>query len=420
MSRVENPVYARFTEEMKQTHTILVPTMLPVHFRFMVEILRAHGYNAELLDNSGANVVKEGLQNVHNDTCYPALLAIGQLIDAIKSGKYDLSKTALMITQTGGGCRASNYIFLLRKALKNCGLAHIPVVSLNFSGFEDDQAFKITMPMLKKLVNAVVLGDLIMCLQNQTKPYEINKGESDKLVDSVIARICSENSKALSDFSALKKEARQIISEFNAIWRDNSPKIKVGIVGEIYIKYSPLGNNDLEKFLLEEGCEVVVPGFLDFCLYCVNDVGIEGKLYGGSKLKRAAYAAVYWLFCRRQAQIHSLIKKYSNFRAPSNFPHTKSLVKDYISEAMNMGEGWLLTAEMLELMDAGVNNIVCTQPFGCLPNHITGRGMMKMLKEKNPQSNIVSIDYDPSATKVNQENRIKLMLANAKNAILEN
>lgn len=398
---------------MKATHTILVPTMLPIHFRFMVNLLHSYGYKAELLENANKAVVDEGLRNVHNDTCYPALLVIGQLIDALKSGKYDLNKVALLITQTGGGCRASNYIYLLRKALKKSGFAHIPVVSINFSGFEESQAFKITLPMLWKLANAILIGDLLICLLNQTKSYEINKGESEALVSKWIWRI-SHKSKALTSFSALKKEANTILKDFANIHRTNAPKVKVGIVGEIYIKYSPLGNNNLEDFLLAENCEVVVPGFLDFCLYCLNDALIEHKLYGGSAIKKLIFKLLYRHFTRKQKIVINLIKKQGIFNAPAPFCHTKSLIKGYINERMNMGEGWLLTAEMLELINSGVNNIICTQPFGCLPNHIVGRGMMKILKEKNPQSNIVSIDYDPGATRVNQENRIKLMLSNAK------
>ena len=196
--------------------------------------------------------------------------------------------------------------------------------------------------------------------------------------------------------------------------RHNEPKVKVGIVGEIYVKYSPVGNNNLEDFLLSENCEVVIPGFMDFCLYCVNDTIVENKLYGGGFLKGLIYKIVYRYFVGKQKDMIRAIKKHGVFRAPTSFDHTKTLVKEYVSQGMNMGEGWLLTAEMLELIEQGVNNVICTQPFGCLPNHIVGRGMMKLIKEKNPESNIVSIDYDPGATKVNQENRIKLMLANAK------
>ncbi|RDU58968.1 2-hydroxyacyl-CoA dehydratase [Helicobacter marmotae] len=406
-----------FTAEMKQTHTILVPMMLPVHFQLLVNILHLHGYKAELLHNDGKGVVDEGLRNVHNDTCYPALLVIGQMIDALKSGKWDLDKVALLITQTGGGCRASNYIYLLRKALNKAGFGNIPVISLNFSGLESNQGFSVTRPMLQNFLNAILYGDLIMHIANQTRAYELNKGDTDAMVDKWIARITTEGTnEGLKKYSVLKKDLKLILDDFASIPRNPNPKTRVGIVGEIYIKFSPLGNNNLEDFLLSEDCEVVIPGFLDFCLYCVNDTIVGHKMYGGTLAQALIYRAVFWFFANKQLDMINIIKKHGVFRAPTAFKHTKKLADGYVSEAMNMGEGWLLTAEMLELIEQGVENIVCTQPFGCLPNHIVGRGMMKVIKERNPQSNIVSIDYDPGATKVNQENRIKLMLSNAKKA----
>lgn len=407
-----------FTKEMKETHTILVPTMLPIHFRFLVNILHLHGYKAELLDNSGKGIVDEGLKNVHNDTCYPALLVIGQMIDALKSGKWDLDKVALLITQTGGGCRASNYIHLLRKALVKAGFAKIPVISLNFSGLEEEQGFTVNRQMLTNLVSAVLYGDLLMHIANQCKPYELNKGDTDKMVSKWIDKITAPQAHTgLTNYKALKSDTKAILEDFANIPMKREKKVKVGIVGEIYVKFSPIGNNNLEDFLLEENCEVVIPGFLDFALYCLNDTLIEHKLYGGSLSKKLIYKAVYWYFLKRQNDMIKAIKKHGIFRAPSSFSHTKTLTDDYVGQGMNMGEGWLLTAEMLELIEQGINNIVCTQPFGCLPNHIVGRGMLKIIKERNPQSNIVSIDYDPGATKINQENRIKLMLSNAKKAL---
>ncbi|RAX58672.1 2-hydroxyglutaryl-CoA dehydratase [Helicobacter monodelphidis] len=404
-----------FTKEMKETHTILVPMMLPIHFRFLVNILHLHGYKAELLHNDGKGIVDEGLRNVHNDTCYPALLVIGQMIDALKSGKWDLSKVALMITQTGGGCRASNYIYLLRKALNKAGYGSIPVISLNFSGLENDQGFSVSRVMLQNMLSAVIYGDLLMHISNQCKPYEKNAGDTDAMVSKWIDKITTPGTNdGLISYKALKKDTKAILEDFASIPMERKQKTKVGIVGEIYIKFSPIGNNNLEDFLLGENCEVVIPGFLDFCLYCINDSLVEGRLYGGKLTTMMIYKVVYAYFLKRQTDMIKAIVKHGFFQAPSSFKHTKSLANDYVSQAMNMGEGWLLTAEMLELIQQGVNNIVCTQPFGCLPNHIVGRGMMKVIKEKNPQSNIVSIDYDPGATKVNQENRIKLMLSNAK------
>lgn len=410
-----------FTAEMKQTHTILVPMMLPVHFRLLVNILHLHGYKAELLHNDGKGVVDEGLRNVHNDTCYPALLVIGQMIDALKSGKWDLDKVALLITQTGGGCRASNYIHLLRKALNKAGFGNIPVISLNFSGLEANQGFSVTRPMLQNFINAILYGDLIMHIANQCRAYEKNKGDTDAMVDKWVKRITTKGTNdGLQKYSALKRDMKLILDDFAAIPRQSGQKVRVGIVGEIYIKFSPLGNNNLEDFLLSEDCEVVIPGFLDFCLYCVNDTIVGNKMYGGTFMQTMIYRLVYWFFANKQIDMIKIIKKHGVFRAPTPFKHTKKLADGYVSEAMNMGEGWLLTAEMLELISQGVDNVVCTQPFGCLPNHIVGRGMMKVIKERNPQSNIVSIDYDPGATKVNQENRIKLMLSNAKKAHLAN
>lgn len=404
-----------FTKEMKETHTILVPMMLPIHFRFLVNILHLHGYKAELLHNEGAGVVNEGLRNVHNDTCYPALLVIGQMIDALKSGKWDLNKVALLITQTGGGCRASNYIHLLRKALNKAGFGEIPVISLNFSGLETDQGFSVTRPMLQNFLSAIIYGDLLMHISNQCKSYELNKGDTEAKIAKWVQRITTPGTNiGLTSYKALKKDIKEILDDFASIPRSTEKKVQVGIVGEIYIKFSPLGNNNLEDFLLSENCEVVIPGFLDFCLYCINDSIVENKMYGGKWLTRMIYRVVFEYFCGKQKDMIKMIQKHGVFRAPSPFKHTKSLADGYVSEAMNMGEGWLLTAEMLELIEQGVNNVVCTQPFGCLPNHIVGRGMMKVIKEKNPQSNIVSIDYDPSATRVNQENRIKLMLSNAR------
>lgn len=417
-----------FSKEMKKTHTILVPMMLPIHFRFLVNILHLHGYKAELLHNDGKGVVDEGLRNVHNDTCYPALLVIGQMIDALKSGKYDLEKVALLITQTGGGCRASNYIHLLRKALIKAGFGAIPVISLNFSGLESGQGFRVTRQMLKHFTNAMIYGDLLMCVANQCKPYEVNKGDTDKMVSKWIERVtnidfatskASKTKSGLTNYQILKRDMKEILQDFASIKCASSKKVKVGIVGEIYIKFSPLGNNNLEDFLLEENCEVVVPGFLDFGLYCINDRLVENRFYGDKFSTKIIYQMVYWYFLKRQKDMIKAIKHNGVFRAPTSFSHTKSLANGYVSQGMNMGEGWLLTAEMLELIEQGVNNIICTQPFGCLPNHIVGRGMLKLIKQRNPQSNIISIDYDPSATKVNQENRIKLMLSNAKKELAQ-
>ncbi len=411
--------YRVFTEEMKKDYTILVPTMLPRHFKIMVGIMRAYGYNAVVLDNMGQSVINEGLKYVHNDTCYPAQLVIGQMIDALESGRFDKNKVALMITQTGGGCRASNYIHLLRKALVKAGYGYVPVISLNFSGLEKDSAFKVTFPMLHRLAYAICYGDLLMDLVNQTKPFEINKGDSEALADMWTERLTKEMFDKRLSGSLAKKNYRLIIEDFAKIPKNIVPKPRVGIVGEIFVKYSPLGNNNLEDFLVSEGAEVVVPGLLDFCLFVIYNSIIDRKLYGFNKKTVLVYNLLLKLFCSMQKDIIKAIKKEGSFLAPSPFIDVPPLAEEVIGLGVKMGEGWLLTAEMIELIHIGAENIVCTQPFGCLPNHIAGKGMMKPIKEKYPEANIVAIDYDSGATKINQENRIKLMLSTAKPFVRE-
>lgn len=403
-----------FTQEMKKTHTILIPTMLPIHFQFMANIMEQKGYKVKILTNSGRSVVEEGLKNVHNDTCYPALLVIGQMIDALKSGEYDLDKVALLITQTGGGCRASNYIHLLRKALAKSGYGHVPVISLNIGGLEKNPGFTLSIPDYEKLMYAVILGDLIMLLANQCRPYEVEPGQTDRTVDRWID-VMSEffRGKAVLNWGRIKPYCQQILRDFAAIPRRQEKRIRVGVVGEIYVKYSPLGNNNLEDFLASEGAEVVVPGLLDFCMYCVYNILEDYKLYGGSRLKYWGSKTMYQFLLNKKRQLIHLIREEGSFDPPEDFEAIRKMAEGYISTGMKMGEGWLLTAEMVELIHKGVNNIVCTQPFGCLPNHIAGKGMIHLIKEKNPQANIVAVDYDPGASEVNQQNRIKLMLANA-------
>ncbi len=411
--------YTVFTEEMKKDYKILVPTMLPIHFEMLIGILKKYGYDAELLKTDHEAIKEYGLKYVHNDTCYPAQVVIGQLIDAIENGGYDKNKIALMITQTGGGCRASNYISLLRKALSNAGYGNIPVISINFSGL-DDSSLKINMPMLIRFVYAIIFGDLIMCLKNQCIPYEIEKGESDRASLQYINEIIGILSEDKLNKKRIKQEYIRIINAFREIKLDKSvKKLKVGIVGEIFVKFSPLGNNDLEKLIVDNNGEVVMGGLLDFCLYCIYNTILDTKFYGIGKLKSLIYRLVYKYVLGKQRLLIRVIKNNSDFAAPSYFSDTVNIVKDYISLGVKMGEGWLLTAEMLELIHQGVKSIVCTQPFGCLPNHIVGKGMIKIIKEHNPDVNIVPIDYDASASKVNQENRIKLMMASSRdNAIV--
>lgn len=406
--------YIPFTKEMKENYTILAPNMLPMHFKLIMQVLKNYGYKIELLQTEGEQIIQTGLKYVHNDTCYPAILVIGQFIDAIQSGKYDPKKTALILFQTGGGCRASNYIFLLRKALQKAGYGYIPVISFSLAGLEKHPGFRLTLPIYHRMLYAVIYADLLMSLVNQVSPYEKNKGEAQKLADKYIRIIADGMEHDGVSFKKTKEKCREILDAFAEIPTKKEKKVQVGVVGEIYVKYSPLGNNNLNDFLVSEGAEVTVPGLLDFCMYCVHNMLLDYKLYRRGRLTYPFIKLVDNFLMKTQLEMCELIRAHGRFKAPTPFGKTLELGKDYISHGCKMGEGWLLTSEMLELAHAGVKNIVCTQPFGCLPNHICGKGMMKPIKDKNPDINIVAIDYDASASRVNQENRIKLMLSNAR------
>ena len=404
-----------FTKEMKKEYTLLIPQMLPIHFAMLEKCLKLHGYSCETLMTNHRGIVDTGLKYVHNDTCYPALLVIGQFIEAVNSGVYDKNKVALLITQTGGGCRASNYIHLLRRALKKAELDFVPVISLNLSGLEKNPGFTLSIKMIRQFIYAVMYGDILMLLINQCRPYEKHKGSTDALAKSWEERLVEEfRLPGKLSYREMVKNFRRIVADFSSIERMGEPKMRVGIVGEIYIKYSPLGNNNLEEFLLSEGAEPVVPGLIDFLIFKINNRDVDVDLYGGARLKKAVVGIFQRYVEKCQKAMIEAVKKDSDFRAPSPFSSIRELAKDYLGPGNKMGEGWLLTGEMLELIHEGTNNIICTQPFGCLPNHIVGKGMIRRLKDDYPESNIVAIDYDPGATKINQENRIKLMLANAK------
>ncbi len=404
-----------FTKEMKQEYTILMPMMLPIHFSLIRELLVLEGYHAELLTTSGSEIIDTGLKYVHNDICYPAQLVIGQLLHALKSGKYDVNKTALFITQTGGGCRASNYIHLLRKGLKAVGLEQVPVVSVNLSGLEKNPGFKLTVPLILKMIYCCFYGDMLMLLSNRCRAYEVQAGETDRLVKEWQERLVSEIGSAVNlRYAHVKQNLRKIAEDFAKIELKLIPKVRVGIVGEIYIKYAPLGNNHLEKFLESEGCEVIVPGLMDFISFKADNRVTDADLYGGKRLTKAVCSLMLKTLDKVKTDMRKALEPYPQFNPPQSFAHLKEMVKGYLGYGNKMGEGWLLTGEMIELVRDGVPNIVCTQPFGCLPNHIAGKGMIRAIKKNNPDANIVAIDYDPGSTKVNQENRIRLMLSNAR------
>ena len=411
---MQDKSFVPFTEDMKKDYTILVPNMLPIHFKLLISLFRSQGYNVELLETDGPQIAETGLKYTHNDTCYPAILVVGQMMDALLSGKYDVNKTALIMFQTGGGCRASNYISLIRKALKKAGMEQVPVISLNFYGMENHPGFKLSPKLMHSMIYAVCYGDLIMSLVNQVRPYELNKGDAEALADRWTAKLGAELSNEKIRYRKVKDNYRAIIADFAKIPMHRTPKSKVGVVGEIFVKYSPLANNDLERFLISEGAEVVVPGLIDFCLYCIYNSIIDYKLYGKNKKTHLVWKFAYRFFSKKKSDISQLIKEEGTFEGWTDFDRITDIASTVISLAVKMGEGWLLTSEMVELAESGCSNIVCTQPFGCLPNHICGKGMMKPLKELMPDINIVAIDYDAGVSRVNQENRLKLMLSNAR------
>ncbi|MBE5937854.1 MAG: 2-hydroxyglutaryl-CoA dehydratase [Lachnospiraceae bacterium] len=413
MKTIENRV--EFTKEMKEEYTILAPDIFPMHMRLLGKVFEWYGYKIDFLHYQGKEVIDTGLQYVHNDMCYPAICSIGQLLYALKCGDYDPHKVALVLFQTGGGCRASNYIKLLRKALKNMGMEFVPVISLNFSGMEKNSGFKITPLMLYKGIMSLVYGDMLMLLRNQVKPYEVNPGETEALVDTWVDKLARqfEHNKGLVS-KGVQRNFDALVKDFHDIERTSEKKIKVGVVGEIYVKYSPFGNNNLERFLEEQGCEVMVPGVLAFFQYCFHDDVTDFKLYGMGPVSHHVSALAEYVMSKMEHRMLTALKKYPDFVAPSDFNEIKKHGDNIIHRGVKMGEGWLLPAEMIELIESGYNNIVCAQPFGCLPNHIVGKGVIRTLKEMYPYSNVCPIDYDAGATKVNQENRIKLMLAVAK------
>lgn len=404
--------YKIFTKEMKENYKILVPNMLPIHFKILDKILKDYGFNIEFLEDDVSTIIDAGLKYSNNDICYPAMIVIGQFISALKSGKYDINKTALLMSQTGGGCRASNYIHLIRKALENSGFEEVPAIGLSLTGIEKHPGLKLSPSIILKAVYAVLYGDLIMCLYNKVKPYEINDGETDKTLDEMIEYL-NKNFSGIK-YMSVSKISKVIIKAFDDIDINKKEKIKVGIVGEIYMKYSRMGNNNLEEFLVKEDAEVVQSGLMDFVNYCILNSIIDYKLYKRGFIKSKFAKVAYKFILRLQRKINSNIEKYSKFESPTDFEEVRKMADGYIGYGVKMGEGWLLVANMIELIKIGANNIICAEPFGCLPNHIVGRGAIRKILEKNPNANIVVIDYDPSQSQINQENRIKLMLSNAK------
>lgn len=407
----DNIIYKNptFTKEMRKKHTILAPQMSPIHFEIVEEAVKSCGYNLEILPSDDKEAIEDGLKYVNNDACYPSIIVVGQFIHALKSGKYDLDNTTLIITQTGGGCRATNYIGFMKKALKEAGFSQVPILSLNAVGLEKQPGFKITLPLVRKALMAIVYGDLFMRVLYRTRPYEKVKGSANALYDKW-NKIVKESVKNGSK-REFNRNIRNIIKEFDELELLDIKKPKVGLVGEILVKFHPTANNNVVKILENEGAEAVMPDLLDFFFYSAYDEKFKAEKLGASKFTEKIYMiAIEYMESFRKVMKKEL-EKSKRFYPPKHISELAELAQPIVSLGNQTGEGWFLTAEMIELIESGADNIICMQPFACLPNHVTGKGMIKALKTKYPNSNIVAVDYDPGASNVNQLNRIKLMLS---------
>ncbi|MGN0301554.1 MAG: acyl-CoA dehydratase activase-related protein, partial [Anaerotardibacter sp.] len=406
----------QFTQQMKdEGYTILCPQMAPIHFELLVPIFHANGYNLELLPAVDHGAVDAGLKYVNNDICYPSILVTGQIMEAVTSGRYDTDKLAVIITQTGGGCRATNYIALIRKALKAAGLGHIPVISLAFKKLdESNPGFKITATMLYNAIFALIYGDLLMQCLYRTRPYEVEPGSAQRLFDYWM-EICKKQVFEGEKFNRHKKTVRAIVRDFdNLPLQGEGTKPRVGVVGEILVKFHPTANNQVVDVIEAEGCEAVVPGLIEFFLFAIANGVLQkettGKSYKSVIGTKAGLAAI----AKLRKPCNDALEQSSRFEPPTDIMTLASYTDGILSTTNSMGEGWLLTAEMVELIKSGAPNIVCAQPFACLPNHVVGKAVIKELRRRYSGTNIVAVDYDPGASEVNQLNRIKLMISVAK------
>ena len=410
----------KFTEEMRKDYTILCPQMSPIHFEILETAFNSCGYHFEVLTNDNKHSVDIGLKYVNNDACYPSLLVVGQLMQALLSGKYDLSKTAIVISQTGGGCRATNYIGFIRRALKKAGMEHIPVISLNLGGIETNPGFKLDAKLLLRAAVGVQFGDIFMRCIYRTRPYEATPGSVEALHQKWLEKVKKFVSAKHINMLQFNNLCRQIIRDFDSVPLLDIRKPRVGIVGEILVKFSPAGNNHLVELLESEGAEAVVPDLIDFMLYCFYNQIYKADHLGTSKKAARLTGLGIWAIehVLRGATIKEF-KRSKHFDPPTPIKEIASFAEPIVSIGNQTGEGWFLTGEMVELIHDEVPNIVCTQPFGCLPNHVVGKGVIKAIRKAYPNSNIVPIDYDPGASEVNQLNRIKLMLSTAKTHLEE-
>ncbi|MDO5361782.1 MAG: acyl-CoA dehydratase activase-related protein [Eubacteriales bacterium] len=408
-----------FTKEMRKNYTILCPQMSPFHFSLFQAAFNASGYNLEVLPTDNRSSVDIGLKYVNNDACYPSLIVVGQIMDALLSGKYDLNKTAVIMSQTGGGCRASNYIAFIRRALKKAGMEQVPVISINLSGLESNPGFKLTLPLVKRIVYGAVFGDILMKCVYRMRPYELEKGIVNRKHKIWEQRVISFLSGDGMSHSRFKHMCREMIHEFDTIPVSDERKPRVGIVGEILVKFLPAANNHLAELLEAEGAEAVVPDLIDFISYCfynqnfkVENLGFQKKK---AKMGNWGVKGIDWV----RSAADEAFRQSRHFTPSADIYKLASMASPIVSPGNQTGEGWFLTGEMLELIHADVPNIVCIQPFGCLPNHIVGKGVIKQIRRTYHQANIVAIDYDPGASEVNQLNRIKLMLSTAQKNLEE-
>ena len=419
----------KFVKDMKKDYTIVAPQMSPIHFSLVESVIRSGGYKFDILKHASREDVETGLKYVNNDACYPAIMVIGQLIDAILEGKYDPDKVCLAITQTGGMCRATNYFGLIRKALIDAGYPQIPVIAISTQGLEDNPGFKVTPALLHRTVKALILGDLLMKCLYRVRPYEVEKGAANRLYEQwdVIVREALEHhgfSKTAAKTPWLKRRylpypvlAREIVKSFDALpLKDVPRKVRVGVVGEILVKYQPDANNHVVDVIESQDCEAVVPGIMEFMTTRPYITDWNEK-YLGTGGNKTLYALMRWSLDRYNAPIKaSIATSHGKFKQDDPMPELVEKAAEVTSIGVQAGEGWLLTAEILELIEQGCPNVICAQPFACLPNHVTGRGMFGKIRRLHPEANIVSIDYDPGASEANQLNRIKLMIAAAKKA----
>jgi predicted CoA-substrate-specific enzyme activase len=404
----------KFTEKERKNHTIIFPQMSPTHFGMFEAVMRANGYNALVLEHATAEDVEAGLKSVNNDACYPSIMVTGQLVNAFISGKCDPDNTSVMITQTGGGCRATNYIAFLRKALKDAGYPNVPVISLNVSGLEGNPGFKITPKLVDGLIKACTWGDLLLAVTMRIRPYEINKGETNALHEKWQKRLYNDILNNNRRNLKLKKIINEIVADFDAIPIDETiKKPRVGVVGEILVKFHPDANNNIVDVIESEGGEAVMPGLADFMLYCLYNTNFKRDNLGSKSSTAALCNLAIWGIESYRKHMVKVMQNNPKFRtrAPKHIADVAEGAKKVLQLGHCTGEGWFLTGEMIELIESGVPNIACVQPFACLPNHVTGKGMIKELRRQFPQANIVAIDYDPGASEVNQLNRIKLMIA---------